>query len=241
MRRGGSIRLPRLSRAQKILRNLLVSLALLVLLWDMADHPAPMALALRWEAERYGLPAPEILYQSDWDQGERREVILGWEGLVASGVFQKTWPGELGEVYSLYFQPAEEMVLLFGTSRPLVTPKGFDFYLWTDTLGAARVECQVRLRDTTHPGISAETGEAFYFEETYALEAEVNRRGVASLNLRRQSENAWEDSALWDFYGMISGSDGAVYPTEARLTAVFYDEAGNALRTCERRFRTHEV
>lgn len=238
MRRNEFIRLLRLSRTQKIIRNLLVSLLFLFLLWVLAGHPAPMALAIRWEAERYGLPAPEILYQSDWDQGDRREVILGWDGLVASGVFQKTWPGGLGELYGLNFQPAEEAVLLFGTSRPLVTPRGFDFYLWTDTPGAARVECQVRLRDTAHPGISAETGEAFYFEETYRLEEEVNRHGVAPLNIRRQSENSWEDSAIWDFYRMLFGSRGAIYPTEAHFTAVFYDEAGNELRTCERRFWT---
>lgn len=241
MKRRKFIRLPRLNRTQRIVRNLLASLLFLFLLWDLADHPAPMTLALRWEAERCGLTAPEILYRSDWDQGDRREVILGWDGLVASGVFEKTWPGGLGEVYGLNFQPAGEGMCVFGTSRPLVTPKGFDFYLWTDTPGAVRVECQVRLRDTAYPGTDAETGEPFYFEETYRLEAEVNRHGVASLNLRRQSENAWEDSALWDFYGMISGASGAVYPTEARLTVVFYDETGNALRTCERRFRTAEA
>lgn len=241
MRSRGFVRLPRLSRGQKIIRNLLAALLFLLLLWNVADRPVPLALALRWEAERYGLPAPEILYQSDWDQGNRREVILGWDGLAASGVFQRTWPCGLGELYGLDFQPAEEGLRLFGTNRPLVTPKGFDFYLWTDTPEAARVECRVRLRDTAHPGISAETGEAFYFEETYALEAEVNRHGVAALNIRRQSENSWEDAALWHFYGMISGREGAVYPTQAYFTAVFYDEAGNELETHARRFHTPGV
>ena len=241
MRRRGFIRLPRLSRGQKIIRNLLAALLFLFLLWNVADRPVPLALALRWEAERYGLPAPEILYQSDWDRGHRREVILGWESLAASGVFQKTWPGGLGELYGLDFQPAEEGLRFFATNRPLVTPRGFDFYLWTDTPAAARVECQVGLRDTAHPGIGPETGKAFYFEETYGLEAEVNGHGVAPLNIRRQGENAWEDAALWDFYSMMFSSGGAVYPTEAHVTAVFYDEAGNELRTCERWFRTPEA
>ena len=241
MRRRGFIRLPRLSRGQKIIRNLLAALLFLLLLWTVVDRPVPLALALRWEAERYGLAAPEILYQSDWDRGHRREVILGWEGLAASGVFQKTWPGGLGELYGLDFQPAEEGLRFFATNRPLVTPRGFDFYLWTDTPGAARVECQVELRDTTHPGIGPETGKAVYFKETYGLEAEVNRHGVAPLNIRRQGENAWEDAALWDFYSMMFASGGAVYPTEAHVTAVFYDEAGNELQTCERWFRTPEA
>ena len=233
-----AIRLPRLSRGQKTVRNLLAALLFWFLLWNAADRPVPLTLALRWEAERYGLPAPEILYQSDWDQGHRKEVIVGWDGLAASGVFQRTWPGGLGELYGLDFEPAEEGLRLFGTNRPLVTPEGFDFYLWTDTPEAARVECRVRLRDTAHPGISPETGEAVYFEETYALEAEVNRHGVAALNIRRQGENAWENAALWHFYHMMFNSRGAVYPTEAHVTAVFYDAAGNALRTCQRHLRT---
>lgn len=61
MRRREFIRLPRLSRGQKIIRNLLAALLFLFLLWNVADRPVPLALALRWEAERYGLPAPEIL------------------------------------------------------------------------------------------------------------------------------------------------------------------------------------
>ena len=56
MRRGGFIRLPRLSRGQKIIRNLLAALLFLFLLWNAADRPVSLALALRWEAERYGLP-----------------------------------------------------------------------------------------------------------------------------------------------------------------------------------------
>lgn len=160
MRRREFIRLPRLSRGQKIIRNLLAALLFLFLLWNVADRPVPLALALRWEAERYGLPAPEILYQSDWDRGHRREVILGWEGLAASGVFQKTWPGGLGELYGLDFQPAEEGLRFFATNRPLVTPRGFDFYLWTDTPEAARVACQVELRDTA-PGSARRPGRRF--------------------------------------------------------------------------------
>lgn len=238
MRGCGFISLPRLSRGQKIIRNLLAALLILFLLWNVAERPVPMALAIRWEAERYGLPEPEILYRSDWDQGGRREVILGWDGPVASGVFHRTWPGGLGRMYTLDFQPAEEGLRLFGTNRPLVTPRGFDFYLWTDTPGAVRVECRVQMRDTAYPGTNMETGEKFYFEETYRLEAEVNRHGVAPLNIRRQGENAWEDSALWEFYRMLSGDGGAVYSTEADFTAVFYDEAGNVLRTCERELRS---
>lgn len=49
--------LPRLSRKQKVLRNLLAVVLLVFLTWTVNDFRAPTAnLALRWRAEEYGLP-----------------------------------------------------------------------------------------------------------------------------------------------------------------------------------------
>lgn len=54
---------PRLTRRQRVLRNLTAAVIALFFAWAVCDFPAPtLALAARWQAARYGLSAPEVLY-----------------------------------------------------------------------------------------------------------------------------------------------------------------------------------
>ena len=54
------MKLPRLSRKQKLIRNLLAVPLLLLVTWGLRDFDAPTpGLALRWKAETYGLEKPD--------------------------------------------------------------------------------------------------------------------------------------------------------------------------------------
>lgn len=79
MRRHGKLPpwVPRLTRGQRVLRNLTAAVIALLFTWAVCDFPAPtLGLAARWQAARYGLPAPEVLYCADESGGD---AILQWE------------------------------------------------------------------------------------------------------------------------------------------------------------------
>lgn len=53
--------LPRLSRKQRVIRNLLAAAVLVFLTWGLRGFAPPTpGLALRWKAETYGLSGPGI-------------------------------------------------------------------------------------------------------------------------------------------------------------------------------------
>lgn len=79
------MKLPRLSRKQKVIRNLLAAALLLFVTWGLREFAAPTpGLALRWKAETYGLPEPQVLYRTEWDNDRQYLVFRSGDVLAVN-------------------------------------------------------------------------------------------------------------------------------------------------------------
>lgn len=246
---------PRLSRGQRVLRNLLLAAALLAVLWGVKGFPAPTArLAAKWAAAAYGLPAPEVLYTGDWYNG-RRTAVLGWDGLLASAECVKEDLSFQRMYSNFYFVTPEEGAALAYTAEwgnpPYRNPT---LYIWSNLPEAVRAEAALRLRAVVFTGaFHAEADDSpaersYDWDETYALTAEVDGRGIFPLAVSpkymgtaeterdgqpgRAHLRLGEDRALHDLVSLRSGRGDADFAADISVT--FYDRAGNALQTWER-------
>ena len=69
------MKIPRLSRRWRIVRNLVAAAVLAVLLWAYAGFPPPTeGLALKWEAESYFTESGEIVLQVAGEEPEESPI-----------------------------------------------------------------------------------------------------------------------------------------------------------------------
>ena len=234
-------KLPRLSRRQRIARNLTLTVLVVFLAWAVTGFAPPTdTLCARWTAEEYGLPAPEILLrQKEENNASRHYLILRWpDGRVAA---QETYRKFLflrrgGRL--LFGEEADGAALLLGECSP--KPKAL--YVWADAPGAVRAECRMRLRGEVGVGYSDEnTGVredgVFDWDETYIFQAEPNENGVYRFAVRPKYDDrsrlrqVAEESVLRELGYNLEGetSDGF----SAEFTVDFYSETGNVVKTWE--------
>lgn len=247
--------IPRLNRVQKTVRNFLLAPVLLLALWAVKDFPAPTAgMGAAWAAAAQGLPKPEVLYQLGTDR-DRTHLVLGWNGEARLAYAQSYHNGWFSRNVYMDFKeyvvtPEDGIALLFPRERcwrwgePL-------FYLWTDIPGAARAEGSLRLRsDSAYSAryYDPDSGEDirwnfFGWDESYALEAEINAHGVCAFSVQMKygkEEGAKkqallfdaEDHALAEFTRVTYALPYDGLTADIRLT--FYDREGNALRAWEK-------
>lgn len=249
---------PRLNRGQKVIRNVVLTMAMLAVLWGVRGFPAPTTqLAANWAAAAYGLPEPEILYEGQWSESNprRKTVILGWgDGRTASALCGE---GDLffRRIYNeFYFSEPEEGIALLYTSEWVNPPHtNPTLYIWSDLPEAARAEMALRLRGVYNVGYADESGgisdeEIYYdWDETYSLTAEGNAHGIFPFEIASKYEDmpesddrpAWvhmramaEQSSFFDLAGLRDGHGDKDFA--AHISVTFYDEAGNALRVWEK-------
>lgn len=215
--------LPRLSRKQKVLRNLLAVVLLAFLVWAVNDFHAPTAnIALRWRAEEYGLPAPEVLYRGEWERG-RRDVVFRAGGFYGTAIEYKY--GWLEYVESDFQLAEPEGPVVFLQENGTMDPEAV--YVYADLPEDARAVCALRLREIVN-------GRAF--DETYTMEAEPNAHGLYRFPLERKYSDGVlgtaEKGALRVFQSTARGSGDPDFICE--VTVTFYDAAGNEVHTYEK-------
>lgn len=215
--------LPRLSRKQKVLRNLLAVVLLVFLTWTVNDFRAPTAnLALRWRAEEYGLPAPEVLYRSAWE-GDRRDVVFRAGGFYGTARESRYSWLEYVETDFLLVEPEGPVVFLQENRR--LDPEAV--YVYADLPDDARAVCALRLREIVN---------GREFDETYTMEAEPNEHGLYRFVLERKYPDGHrsgdEELTLWEFQHAALGSADPDFFSE--LTVRFYDAGGNEVHTYEK-------
>ena len=230
---------PRLTRRQRVVRNLAAAVVALFFAWAVCDFPAPtLALAARWQAARYGLPAPAGLYCADARGGD---AILQWEDgrLAITKCYSGPLNWALGDFW--FTEPENGGALLV----PFLTDIDFDhtLYFRTEQTGAVRAEASLRIRTEVNVSITDSDGsseEAHYdWDVTYEMEAVPDRNGLCHFEIPLQyGENDFrlqasaERSALWEFanaYRKVSGVNRA-----AEFSVSFYDETGALLDTWEK-------
>lgn len=216
--------LPRLSRKQKVLRNLLAVVLLAFLAWAANDFRAPTAnIALRWRAEGYGLPVPEVLYRGDWTRG-RRDVVFRTGGFYGTArEFRYSWM-EYDESDFLLVEPEGPVVFLQENGN--IDPEAV--YVYADLPEDVRAVCALRLREIAN-------GRAF--DETYTMEAEPNANGLYRFPLERKYQDGnvlgtAEEATLWTFHNTARGSGDPDFICE--VTVTFYDAGGNEVHTYEK-------
>lgn len=239
-------RLPRLSRKQRVVRNLLLTVLALFLTWMVCDFRAPTpGLALRWELEGCGLEADEILYQEDWEDRERTVVLRAGDFYVTAreqkdGVWGYEIPGLLVK------ETAEPVTIL---QRPTFYYRRGDlsFFAIADIPGAERAVCSLRMRGSINTTITVEetqvADEHYDWDETYVMEGTSGEGGVWRFLLRRkypedndagyqeQTRQMAENSIFRNFQYITRGSADRDFICDLRL--VFYDSRGNEVETYE--------
>lgn len=215
--------LPRLNRRQRVIRNLLAAVLLLFLAWAVNDFRAPAAdLALRWRAEEYGLPAPEVLYRSAW-KGDQRDVVFRTGGFYGTASeLRYSWL-EYTESDFLLVEPEGPVVFLQENRR--MAPEAV--YVYADLPDDVRAVCTLRLREIVNGS---------EFDETYTMEAEPNAHGLYRFVLERKDPDGHLDSpegaTLWEFQHAARGSADPDFFSE--LTVRFYDAGGNEVHIYEK-------
>lgn len=239
MRRHGKLPpwVPRLTRGQRVLRNLMAAVIALLFAWAVCDFPAPtLGLAARWQAARYGLPAPEVLYCADESGGD---AILQWEdGRLA---ITKCYSGLLNWVLGDFWftEPENGGALLV----PDLYNPPYRVYFWTEQTGAVRAEASLRIRTETNVSITESDGsseEAHYdWDVTYEMETVPDRNGLCRFEVPLKYEEddfrlqaSAEKSALWEFVNSFRKGSGA--NRAAEFTVSFYDVDGALLDTWEK-------
>lgn len=215
--------LPRLSRKQKVLRNLLAVALLLFLVWAINDFHAPTAnIALRWRAEEYGLPAPEVLHRGEWEWNSRDVVFRAGGFYGTAREYKYGWL----EYVESDFQLAEpEGPVAFLQESGTIDPEAV--YVYADLPEDARAVCALRLREIVN---------GREFDETYTMEAEPNAHGLYRFPLERKYSDGVpgtaEEGALWVFQSTARGSGDPDLICE--VTVTFYDAGGNEVHTYEK-------
>ena len=192
--------LPKLSRKQKVVRNLLVVAVLIFLAWSISEFRAPTpAIALQWQAEEYGLPKPEVLYCGNWGdvRDDRRDVVFrAGDFFAAATEYRFTW---FGYGISDFRISKLEGPVAFIQERGNAAPEAV--YAYADLPEAVRAECVLRLQGIVN---------GREFDETYTIAAESNESGLYSFPVERKYENGnsmtAEELILWVFQSSADGS-----------------------------------
>ena len=184
---------PRLTRRQRVVRNLAAVVIALFLTWVILDFPAPtLGIAARWEAAQYGLPAPEVLYCSD---GAGGDGILQWEDgrLALTRCDSGTLSWSLGDFY--FTEPEDGGALLVPDMYGY--KPAYMVYFWTERTDAVRAEASLRLQTEVNVKITDSDGSSeeghYDWDETYemdfaALRSRSNLTRTISGSRRRRRE-----------------------------------------------------
>ena len=224
--------MPRLNRRQKTARNLLIALTLLLLGWWVNDFRAPTpGLALRWKAEEYALPAPELLYRSEKENGIRNLAFRAGEFY---GVTRESRYGWFSyRLSNVYLTKAEDGTALLPEMDSF---RGDELYAYTEYPGAVRADCEIRMRhDITVNGIP------FDWDETYVMEAQPNEKGLYRFEIQKKYEDGNGSSAremaeksvirrLFDAFEYGYSATDSRYD----ITITFYDAQGRGVHTYEK-------
>lgn len=220
--------LPRLSRKQRVARNLLIALLAVFLVWAVNDFAPPTAaLALRWSAASYGLPAPEVLYRGE---GDAQDVIRAGDFLATTKVYGDLLSG----YYTLPFQIAEQegpVTLLWETSFLELEA----FFVYADLPEDARAVCTLHV---WQPVDISDVRTAW--EETYTMEAAPNASGVYRFTVQRKYtegdsrhlEALAEVRALTAVQKLGRGMDNR--DAGCDIAIVFYDAEEKVVHTYEK-------
>lgn len=226
--------LPRLSRKQKVLRNLLAVALLALLTWAVNDFPAPTAdTALRWRAEEYGLPAPEVLCRAEWDNHRRMAVFRAGDFL---GTIME-YRGGGYQTSDLHLTEIRDPVTLLWEEDAWLSSitRGAEALLvYADLPEDALAVCELYLWETVDINNVRST-----WEETYTMEAELNEHGIYRFAIQRKSVDgdlrlqfSQEELALRAFQKLGSGH---VDPDlTCGVTITFYNKQGEVVHTYER-------
>ena len=191
------MRLPKLNRKGRILRNLLLALLVSLTAWAALGFAPPTdALAAKWEAARYGLGAPQILTVTPKENNpSRHELILRWED------------GRLGTLCTyrklLFFRRAGTLELLEAQDGGglLMVPGGAltpeAIYVWTEIPETAKAECRLRIRaklgvSFTDMDTGYHEGSHHDWDETYTMQGEPLGGGLYRFPLTPKYGPAWD-------------------------------------------------
>ncbi len=243
------MRLPRLNRTGKIVRNLLTVLALTFLLWAYSDFQAPsLQTAVNWKAETYFLEEPEVLGIFDRENRDGyQDVLLRSGDVFASAAVKRRFPG-FYDVSGFQFaaNTGEQMAVLQQVER-FRGPEAL--YVWADVPGAVRAECKLRLQSDIDTRIHVEdvlvANEHYDWDETYTMTAEPTEKNVYRFaiqrkyperdpegNYRDQTLQMAEESSLRDFQFIPGHTPGPDFTCDLRVT--FYGADGTVLETYEK-------
>lgn len=179
------IRLPRLSRKQRVARNLLVGLAACGIIWYGFDFAPPTAgLALRWKAQTYLLEeTPELLYTSPAGKNGSRELV----GRCGARWFY------CRDYRTLLFHDLSELTFTEPTDPVtcIIPPFGGEdvLYIAAQIPGAARAACSIRFQ-TAINGTYNDRPYSIDLDETYNAQSETNPQGIYRFPLERKYEDA---------------------------------------------------
>lgn len=224
--------MPKLSRKQKTARNLLIALVLLLLGWWVNDFRAPTpGLALRWKAEEYALPAPELLYRAEKENNSRDIVFRAGEFYGVSGEYRHGWLSyRLSDVYLTKAGDGTALLPEMDSFR------GDELYAYTEYPGAVQADCEIRMRhDITVNGIH------FDWDETYVMEAQPNEKGLYRFEIQKKygdgngssAREMAEESVIRRLFDAFEYGYSA---TDSRydITITFYDTQGREVHTYEK-------
>lgn len=239
MRRQGKLHhwVPRLTRRQRVIRNLAAAVVALFFAWAVCDFPAPtLARAARWQAARYGLSAPEVLYCADESGGD---AILQWEDgrLAITKCYSGPLNWALGDFW--FTEPEDGGALLV----PDLYDPPYRVYFWTEQTGAVRAEASLRIRTETNVRITDSDGSSeeghYDWDVTYEMETAPDRNEICRFEIPPQYDEAdfrlqasAERTALWEFSNAFQNDTGV--NRAAEFSVSFYDETGALLDTWEK-------
>lgn len=230
--------LPRLSRRQKVVRNLLAAALLLFVTWGLSEFAPPTpGLALRWKAETYGLSDIEVLYRDpEWRYtGPKRRYVLLRSGGTFGAVteFRYGWGSyAVGDVE--FVEPIGPVALFVENVGMMIAPPEA-VYAWAELPEAVRAVCVLRVRDVV--GINAESDEDYFdWDETYTMEAAPDANGVYRFPLERKyTDGGKQEEAEWTELSLLASRvrSGPKVDFDCDVTVVFYDEQGEVVHTYE--------
>lgn len=227
--------IPRLSRKQRVARNLLAAVLLVFLAWGIRDFRAPTAdLALRWKAETYGLPRPEVLYRTEWGNGgpERRCVIFRAGDTFGTATEFSGWLDYTVGDFQLV-EPIGPAAFFVENVRLTAPPEAV--YAWADLPETVRAVCALRMRDVV--GINPKSEEDYFdWDETYTMEAAPDANGVYRFPLERKyTDGGKQEEAEWTELSLLASRirSGPKVDFSCDVTVTFYNERGEVVHVYE--------
>ena len=230
---------PRLTRRQRVARNLTAFVLALFFTWVVLDFTAPtLGIAAQWKAAQYGLPAPKVVYCPD---GAGGDGILQWEDgrLALTKCYFRTLSWSLGDFW--FTEPEDGYALLVPDMyehEPV-----YLVYFWTDRTDFFRAEASLRIETEVNVKISDSVGNSeeghYDWDETYEMEAVPDQHGFCRFEIPlKYDENVFrlqaaaERSAFHEFSWTVKTNSGV--NRAAEFTVSFYNENGMLLDTWEK-------